>query len=153
MHADHAQNFPNGSHGPRATGTVKACALPPLDVRGIEPNGGEPVARIGQANVGVLAGPAQRECFDVFLTIGSDEADHDRDAAHQPLRDVRRLLHVQHRPRHLPSVEHLFGSVYGVPSADVSRDGQFGQNLTSSGSKAADTVGGPLADGQTVSGG
>ena len=40
----------------------------------------------------------------------------------------------------------------GLPSADVSRDGQFGQNLTSSGSKAADTVRGPLVDGQTVSG-
>ena len=43
-----------------------------------------------------------------LLTIGSDEAHHDRDTAHRPLRDVRRLLDVAHRPNHPPSVEQMF---------------------------------------------
>jgi hypothetical protein len=43
-----------------------------------------------------------------FLAVGSDQADHDRDAAHRPLRDVRRLLNVEYRPRYRSSVEQMF---------------------------------------------
>ena len=63
-------------------------------------------------DVGV--GPPVRGARPPFLAVGSDEADHDRDAAHRPLRDVRRLLHVEYRPRHPSSVEHTFGLVQGV---------------------------------------
>ena len=39
------------------------------DVRGVQPHGGEAVAGVWYANVGVLAGPAQRDCFDVLLAV------------------------------------------------------------------------------------
>ena len=39
MHADHAQESPHDRHAPRATGTVKACALAPLDFCGLESHG------------------------------------------------------------------------------------------------------------------
>jgi hypothetical protein len=56
----------------------------------------------------VRVGPPVRGARPPFLAVGSDEADHDRDAAHRPLRDVRRLLDVEYRPSHPPSVEQMF---------------------------------------------
>ena len=50
-----------GAHGPPATRTVKVLA--PLDVRGVQPHGGEPVARIRKARVR-RASTAQLFVFD-----------------------------------------------------------------------------------------
>ncbi|HMG29422.1 MAG TPA: hypothetical protein VK585_04815 [Jiangellaceae bacterium] len=52
--------------------------------------------------------------------LAPDEAGHDRDSAHRPLRDVRRLIHVEHRPNHPSSVERMFGYIQRDGGADVS---------------------------------
>jgi hypothetical protein len=104
-----------------AAETASAVVISPglqesADVFGAEPRQLVPVGLrlvvvLDPMHEDVGVGPPVRCAGPPFLTVGSNESDHDRDAAQRPLRDVRRLFHVEYRPHHPPSVEHTFEHV------------------------------------------